>query len=520
LVDTALAEDPLRERSRELQMLALYRAGRHAESLRSYERFRVLLADEVGLEPSPSIRRLQERVLLHDPSLLPSTGDEAKATRPARNPYKGLRPFGEQDAGDFFGREALVADLIGALNDGARLVALVGPSGSGKSSVVMAGLIPALPGGAVRGSESWAIRRMVPGQHPFDELDAARRELAGDAELLLVVDQFEELFALTDGDEQRRFLHELVAMVSAPQPSVRVVLTLTADFYERPLLDPEFGPVFTAGVVNAHAMTAAELESAVVGPARRVGAAVAPGLLAELVADTAAQPGGLPLLQYALTELFELSDGRQMADDEYDTIGGLRGLLSRSSEALYPTMDVQHQQATLQVFLRLIRLGPGSLIAKRRLTELTALRLDPVLLSEVLEEFGRRRLLAFDRDASTGGATVELAHEALLTEWDRLARWTEGHRTDLRRHAALAAAVDEWVASDHDPDYLFVGGRLAESEEWAARTTLDLTATEQDFLDASLHQRSAEAEAETARTKEQHRLERRARTRSWPWWER
>ena len=116
-----------------------------------------------------------------------------------------------------------------------------------------------------------------------------------------------------------------------------------------------------------------------------------------------------------------------------------------------------------------------------------------MLLSEVLEDFGRRRLVTFDRDAVSGDATVEVAHEALLTEWDRLAQWTERHRTDLRRHAALAAAVDEWVASHHDPDYLFVGGRLAETEEWAAATTLDLTVTERDFLDAGLRRRSAEA---------------------------
>ena len=539
LVGQALEVDPLRERSRELEMLALYRSGRHAEALRSYEKFRRMLADELGLEPSPSIRRLQERVLLHDPALGPQAPVEPTTRRRVRNPYKGLRPFRDSDAGDYFGRASLVGQLITALADGARLVALVGPSGSGKSSVVNAGLIPALRDGAVPGSEAWAVTTMVPGRRPFAELEAALLRTQADAqppkmaqpgddddeivraaedvlppgvELLLIVDQFEELFATVDHGERQRFLASLVAVASESQQRVRVVLALRADFYDRPLAEPTFGPVFSRCVVNAHAMTTAELEAAIMGPARLVDIDIDPALLAELIADTASQPGGLPLLQHALTELFDHRADGILTLDDYRALGELRGLLSRSSEELYQGMDPEHQQVALQVFLRLVRLGPGTQESRRRvrLAELTALDVDPVILSDVLDEFGSHRLLTFDRDAVTGAATVEVAHEALLTEWDRLQRWIDRHRADLRRHAALAAAVEEWAASGRNPDYLFTGVRLAEAEAWTEGGALRLTSTERDFLDASLRRRADEEKDEAVRSERQRRLERRA----------
>src|SRR6185503_4173504 len=249
---------------------------------------------------------------------------------PARNPYKGLRPFAEADAGDFFGRDDLVERLVGALRGGANLIALVGPSGSGKSSAIAAGLIPRLRGGAIPGSESWAIAQMVPGANPLAEVEAVVAAAAtaprGLAELLaaaddgaapslvtlpetgrvlLVIDQFEELFTLTDEPTRRRFLSAIASAVAKPDTQITVLLALRADYYDRPLLHPEFARVFTPGVVNALPMTANELEAVVVGPADRAGVSVEPALLAELVADAADRPGTLPLLEYALTDLFD-----------------------------------------------------------------------------------------------------------------------------------------------------------------------------------------------------------------------
>lgn len=544
-VEAAIADDPLRERARELQILALYRAGRHPDALRAYQEFRTLLSEELGLDPSPSLQQLQERILLHDPTLAPPTpAARAPATLPIRNPYKGLRAFSEADAGDFFGREALVDELVAALAAGARLLALVGPSGSGKSSVISAGLLPALGRGAATGSVEWRIARMVPGAQPFEALEAAlerpvsmphgglgqdldepdhglllaaRRVVSDGGRLLLVIDRFEELYSYVDEPTRLRFLHELTGAVTEPGGPVTVVLALRADFYDRPLLHPGFAATFTRGVVSVLPMSAEGVESAVVEPARRVGIEVHPALLSQLIADMSDQPGALPLLQYVLTELFDRRSGGTLTLEEYRALGGLRGVLARRAEDVFESLDERGRDVALQVFLRLVRLGEDAMHSRHRVPvhELTSLGLDPVALSEVLNGFERQRLLTFDRDPASGAATVEVAHEALLGEWERLAGWIDGHRVDLRRQASFALAAEEWVSSGRDPDYLLIGSRLAEFEEWANHTTLQLTTGERSFLDAGIARRGAREAEDAAREERERALERRARWRLW-----
>jgi basic membrane lipoprotein Med (substrate-binding protein (PBP1-ABC) superfamily)/DNA-binding SARP family transcriptional activator len=514
LVERGIGEDPLRERFRELQMRCLYRLGRHAEALRSFQGFQAILAEELGLDPSPSLRRLQERILLHDETLA-APGVVAAGTR-VRNPYKGLRAFEEGDAEDFFGRAQLVEELVKGLASGARLVSVVGPSGCGKSSAVSAGLIPALRTGAIPGSERWDITKLVPSRRPSDQLQDALEGVGADTPLLLVVDQLEQVFATgTEEPERARFLERLLAVVTGPDANPHVVVCLRADFYDRPMLHPGFGEVFTATVVNVLPMTAGQLEDAVVEPASKMGVTVEPALLAELVAEATGQPGALPLLEFSLTELFDQRSGPELRLEGYRSLGGLQGLVSRRSETLYEALDEDGRRACLQVFLRLVQLGAGTKDARRRtrLGELTALGLDPVVLSEVVEGFGRHRLLTFDRDPTTGEATVELAHEALLWEWTRFAGWIEGHREDLRRLDALVRVAEEWDGAGRDPDYLIAGSQLAGYEEWSRTTAVRLAARERAFLDAALERRSA-AELEEATQREiRRRLEGRARSR-------
>jgi DNA-binding SARP family transcriptional activator len=541
LLDSAIREDPLRERSRELLMLALYRSGRHAEALRTYQRLRSLLDEELGLEPSPPLQRMQERILLHDPSLLPEP-DMAPSSSGSRNPYKGLRPFAEEDAADFFGREALVERLIGLLGDGQRLIALVGPSGSGKSSILAAGLIARLKAGAIPGSEQWLVAPFVPGAHPLEQVEAVvskagglpvgltqlldRGDAAGTAgpalrtmpqngRLVIVMDQFEELFAVADEPVRRRFLQALAAAVTEPNGQVVVLLALRADFYDRPLLEAAFADVFVPAVTNVLPMTTQELEAAVVSPAERVGVTVEPMLLAELVAETSDQAGALPLLQFALTELFDQRSHASLTLAGYRALGGLRGILSRRAEGLYAAMDADEQRVVMQVLLRLVRLGRGTIESRRRLplADLTDLDLDSVALSAVLATFGRHRLLSFDRDPVSGAATVEVAHEALFREWDRLAGWIDRHRIALRRHETFALAVEEWELAGRDADYLLTGGRLSEFEAWSKEGTLRLTGREREFLEAGLARRRSEDEREVSRSEAQRRLEGRARVR-------
>ena len=528
LLESAIRDDPLRERSRELLMLALYRSGRHPEALRTYDKFRELLVEELGLEPSPPLQRLRDRVLLHDPSLVPLQPGDPTGDR-TRNPYKGLQAFGEDDAQDFFGREALVERLIGALDAGQRLIALVGPSGSGKSSVVAAGLLPRLRAGAVPGSERWTIVPLTLGPDPAADVrmavgHAAKAPMsAADAlptsvngeRLVLVIDGFEQLFTAADESRRTHFLSSLATAVGNPASRLVVILTLRADYYDRPLQHPEFGEVFVPGVVHVLPMSARELEAAIVTPAERVGVRVEPGLLAELVAETVARPGSLPLLQFALTELFEARTGTEVTHAGYAALGGLRGVLSRRAEAAFLGLGAEEQRVAIQLFLRLVRLGRGTADTRRRLTlaEVTDLGTDAVALSEVLTTFGRHRLLTFDHDPVTGQATVELAHEALLTEWERLAGWIDRHRSALRRRDALLAAVDEWELSDRDPEYLLGGSRLAELDAWSREGSLDLTSREREFLDAGLARERVAIEAETARAQEHRRLAKSARMR-------
>jgi basic membrane lipoprotein Med (substrate-binding protein (PBP1-ABC) superfamily)/DNA-binding SARP family transcriptional activator len=531
MLTAATREDPLRERSRELLMLGLYRSGRHADALRTFDALRTQLGEELGIDPSPGIRALYGRILLHDPSLMPEPPAAVQAE--VRNPYKGLRPFTEEDAADFFGRDGLVGRLADALAAGTRLICLVGPSGSGKSSVVAAGLVPRLRTGEVTGSARWRVARMVPGANPLREAVAAVTRAGGGTKgraaehpsalraaevgepTLLVIDQFEQVFTVAEAAGRGQFLAALADAVSAPDARLRVILNLRGDFYDRPLLHPDFAAVFTPSVVNVVPMTARELEEAIVEPARRAGVEVEAALLAELIGDTADRPGSLPLLQYALTELFEQRSGSVLTRSAYATLGGLRGLLTRRAESLYLGLDPDAQQAAMQVFLRLVHPGSGAAGARRRLvlSELTDLGIDPVVLSEVLTTFGRHRLLTFDRDAGSSQATVEVAHEALLVEWDRLAGWIEQHRSVLRRHAALMAAAEEWELSGRDPDYLLTGSRLREFEPWREAGVLQLSGRERAFLDAAVAQRRTAEAAETARVDAQRRAERRARWR-------
>ncbi|MBC8077887.1 MAG: serine/threonine-protein kinase PknK, partial [Chloroflexales bacterium] len=261
------------------------------------------------------------------------------------NPYKGLRPFSETDEAIFFGRESLVQRLLARLgerNELARFLAIVGPSGSGKSSVVRASLLPALRRGALPGSESWYIVDLVPGAEPLAELAAALRRVAPagieshdllallrghnrgllratrmvlppapEAELVLFIDQFEELFALCADEATRRHLLENIIVATLDEHSrLRVVITIRADFVDRPLQYVDFGELFRQRSELVLPMTADDLERAVVGPARWAGLAVEDGLTATIVAELVAQPGALPLLQHALSELYTQRQGR------------------------------------------------------------------------------------------------------------------------------------------------------------------------------------------------------------------
>ncbi len=419
--------------------------------------------------------RVQAMVRARELNLVvPDTTPETAVTpatcvslREPENPYKGLRAFQAADARDFFGREQLIGKLINRMGENARFarfLAIVGPSGSGKSSIVKAGLIPALWRGALPGSDQWFVVEMTPGTRPLDELEITLTRVAADqagnlrehlerdkygllrianlilpddgSELVIIIDQFEEAFTLLEDENTRtHFLDLLFAAVNDPRSRVRVVVTLRADFYDRPLHYPDFGELVRNRMETVLPLSADELEAAVVKPAERVGVSFEPGLVANIIAEVNYQPGALPLLQYALTELFEHRDGHTLTHAAYQASGGAIGALAKRADEVFHEQDNSGREIIHQLFLRLVTLGEGTEDTRRRVprSELIDVAPDEDVMDEAINTYAAYRLLTLDHDPATRSPTVEVAHEAILREWERLRKWLSESREDVQR---------------------------------------------------------------------------------------
>jgi WD40 repeat protein/DNA-binding SARP family transcriptional activator len=396
-------------------------------------------------------------------------------TAPTVCPFKGLAAFEIADAGYFFGRERLVAELVARLV-GAPLVGVVGPSGSGKSSLVRAGLLPALAAGILPGSDAWPQVLLRPGEHPLRALHDAQAELLAREHGLLVVDQFEEVFtACRDEDERHAFIDALARAGDEREAGGVVVPVIRADFYGRCAAYPALARLLGANHVLVGPMRRDELRRAIELPARRAGLLVDPELVDALVADVGDEPGGLPLLSTSLLELWQGRDGRRLRLAAYEQAGGVRGAVARLAERTYARFGDGQQQIARAILLRLAGEGEGETVVRARVA---------------LDEFGPEARLVLDeltdgRLLTVSDGEVEVAHEALLREWPRLRGWldedAQGRR--LRRH--LRAAAREWERGGRDPGELYRGARLASALDWASGHDLELTAGERSFLDAS-----------------------------------
>jgi WD40 repeat protein/serine/threonine protein kinase len=456
------------------------------------------------------------------------------------NPYKGLHAYTEADGDVFFGRQNLIEKLLAHLAE-SRFLAIVGPSGSGKSSLVRAGLIPALRRGALPNSERWFISEMFPGTHPIEEMEAALLRLAvdspptllpqlqederglarvvkrilpqGEGELLLVIDQFEELFTLVESEHTRQ--HILNSLVSAAEDShsrVRVIITLRADFYDRPLRYHAFGELIELNSQVVIPPTKVELEEAIRLPAEKVGVIVEDRLIPTIINDVYDRPGAFPLLQYALTELFERRQINSMTEIDYEAIGGVGGSLGRRAEDLFQQLDSFYQTIAQQMFLRLVTVGEEVLATRRRVSRAELLSIAQVKYSapvetidQIIDTYGNYRLLSFDHARTTREPTVEIAHEALLIAWPRLQEWIKTSQDDLRQQQHLGTFAQEWLDAGKSPGFLLRESRLDQFAGWAANTQLALNANEQAYLEASLAAR-AKRQAEEA-TRQQREVE-------------
>jgi WD40 repeat protein len=459
--------------------------------------------------------------------------DEEAQDRPAVAvcPYKGLARFEQDDAEFFFGRERLVAELVTHLV-GAGLVGVVGPSGSGKSSLVRAGLLPTLADGVLPGSDRWRQVLLRPGEHPMVELGqalgagdstsiaiatggggttigdsgdarhdfASGREAAnlvlednnaGPQRLLLVVDQFEEAFTTCQDEAERAaFLATLIEAAQADN-SVTVVVTVRADYYGHCAANPRLASLLAANHVLVGPMDPDELRRAIELPARRARLRVEPGLAEAMIGEVAGEPGGLPLLSCALLENWQHRRGRTLTLADYEHTGGVRGAVARVAERAWLSLNPDQQQTARRVLLRLAGPGEGEAVVRRRVP-LTEIASGPdERARQVLDHLTDQRLVTKSQDS------VELAHEALLREWPRLHGWLEEDVQGRALHRHLIGAAGEWDRSGRDPGELYRGARLTGALDWAREHDGDLNQLEREFLKAS--QAAAEREVADAR---------------------
>ncbi|MGZ4184114.1 MAG: nSTAND1 domain-containing NTPase [Solirubrobacteraceae bacterium] len=494
-LERLIAQAPLQERLRAQQMLALYRSGRQAEALAAYREACALLRDELGLTPSADLREL-ERMIFHQHVGLDAERALEASAQAVVCPFKGLAAFESSDAEFFCGRDRIVSELIARLAEWP-LVGILGPSGIGKSSLMRAGVLPALRAGALPGSAGWRQVLLRPGKDPARELE---RALGGETEgavagpgrgqrTVLAVDQLEDLFTVCEDDSLRReFLERLVALAGDHERRTLVLCTLRADFYGRLSVYPRFGELLSRSHALVGPMDRAELREAIERPATRAGLEVEDGLVEVLSAEVADEPGSLPLLSTTLLELWRARDGRLLRLQDYRATGGVRSGVARIAESAYTRLSDAERRVARDLLLRLADVGEGS--PERRL----------VSLSEVNAISGVNGVLAALTDArllTVGAGTVELSHEALLREWPRYRGWLEEDRVARQVHSHLRGAANEWDARGRDAGDLYRGARLAAALEFRSQHPDRMDRLEREFVSSS--QLEADREAERQR---------------------
>jgi WD40 repeat protein len=427
-------------------------------------------------------------------------------------PYVGLTAFQPADADRFFGRERLVAELV-ELTWTRRFVGVFGASGSGKSSVLRAGLVPRAERAVL----------CTPGPHPVAGLAGALAGLTGkpaaalaaefaaypdnlhvrvrhalgesDQDLLLVVDQFEEVFTLChDPVERAAFIALLTTAAAAPTSRLRIVIGVRTDFTGHCGQHPDLVDALRGGQVLVGRMTTEELRRAITEPAAAAGCKVETALVTRLVADAAGQPAVLPLLSHALLETWRRRRGVALTLAAYESVGGVEHAIARTAERVHLDLDPARQEVARRLFLRLIAVGEGTEDTKRRLGRRELADLDT---ADVVDRLAEARLVALDEDG------VELAHEALIRNWPRLRTWIDADRDGLRTQRRLTEDAETWESLDRDPGALYRGTRLALARDG---DRAGLTPREVAFLDAGVAAEEAVHDLARRRTRRLRRL--------------
>lgn len=426
------------------------------------------------------------------------------------NPYLGLRAFDEADAHHFFGRDG-AADQVAHLVRAHRLVTVVGPSGSGKSSLVRAGVVPLLR------EQGFVTVTMVPGTDPMMALQEALSSVAvtadvgglgGPLDLLLdvaerfvhvvvIVDQFEECWTRSDERGRNDFVRLIVDTIASPTLDVRFVATVRADLLDGPLGHAELGQDVGAGAYVLPPLSPVQLDEAIALPAAKVGVAFDDGVVAALVAEAVTSPASLPLLQFTLTELYDQRVDGVIGRSSLDTVGGLAGAIGRRAEDVFVGLDDLGRRDARELFARLVSPSPDGLASRRRARRG---ELSPGM-SSVADRYVAARLLVTDRDPMTREPTVEVAHEALFARWSRLVGWIEEDRRWLLQLEHLTSAARAWDEAGRGQGELYRGARLEASIDAIERDGRAVSTVERAFVEAGRAARDAEVVAarDTAR---------------------
>lgn len=455
---------------------------------------------------------------------------------PGDAPFQGLQYFDEKDANRFFGREALVSKIVGRLA-ASRFLTVIGASGSGKSSVVRAGVIPALRRGErladgslpPTDSGQWDIRILTPSAHPLDALAAsltrdaesvsaltalrsdlsqdphslslvARRVLAQENKkhLLLVIDQFEEVFTQCHNDDERRgFIDNLLHAIDPanPQP-ITILLTLRADFYTQLAFQDHLRELVSQNQEFIGAMSRDELTRAILQPAALGNWKVQEGLVEVILDDLGSEPGALPLLSHALLETWKRRRGRVLTVSGYTAAGGVRGAIAQTAETVFrQRLSSEQQPIARMIFIKLAEMGEDSLDTRRRaaFSELITRATDTSTIDAVLSILTDARLVTTGTLEPGDTRIVEVAHEALIREWPTLRDWLNQNREGLILHRQLTEDTNDWLKLRRDSGALYRGVRLKQTLEWVTNNADLISLAEQEFLDAS--QKTARKEA-------------------------
>jgi len=464
------------------------------------------------------------------------------STLSGRCPYKGLQSFDVDDAPFFCGREALIELALSKLwlnltkANPLRFLAIVGSSGSGKTSLARAGLIASIKRGALPSSSAWPCLVLRPGANPLESLakaictelrvksiSSARQRLVdpaavkqlveslsgpdhdaldlevslefgserSDRRVIVLVDQFEEIFTLcNEVDLRHAFIADLLYAARAVRGQTTVILTMRADFYGQCASYPDLAAAVGDQQLLVGPMSEDELRRAIDLPAKLVGNEVEPGLTERLVQAVKNERGGLPLLQHALLELWNQRDGRWLRADVFEQkLGGLRGALNRYADRVLDDIRQKFTEEGVdicrRIFLRLVRPGEATEDTKRRarVSELVPQHDTGARGQLILQCLGDARLILIDGDQPLDAEPyAEVAHEALIREWSTLRGWIDADRAGLRTHTRLQEAADDWHRNGRDPSFLYRGARLAVGRELAQAHPDLVSGLQSDFL--------------------------------------